>query len=286
MPFPVVEGVVGSGVEDTATKEFDLPTGIQAGDLLVACWIGRTSGTNTPPSGWTLLDAVGTSFSTSSRCWYKIADGSESGTVTYTDTGSPHRAGTVCYRISGVDQDNPIEGDWISGIDPPSLSPSWGSADTLWISSFGKLETLGPVTPPTGYSNLTVGRFQATSSSNWPSVWTADKTAAAASEDPGTWIDGGGGSNYSSGTFAIQPIQPIQPNGGNRIGGTGAIRRRPRRGTPPPGRGGGPPPGRGGGPPVTPPGQGPPPDPPPPSEEPPEGTEAWDEVLPGVDEDI
>ena len=72
---------------------------------------------------------------------YKLAlDGSEGGTLTYTQTSMKYCA--LAYNISGhatgtAPEKSSIASGTSSTIDVPSLAPSGGSKDYLWIAAVG-----------------------------------------------------------------------------------------------------------------------------------------------------
>lgn len=78
----------GTGAVGASSVSVTLPAGIASGDLLVAFGGQTTSGGFTPPSGWTeVFDKVHANGSHQYTMSYKIADGTESGTVvTWTNT--------------------------------------------------------------------------------------------------------------------------------------------------------------------------------------------------------
>lgn len=81
------------------------PTGIQAGELLVA-GIAHSSGTppTTNPGGWTLggTRSQGASGGPSVAVWYKIAAGSETGDVQFQTNATAGRVSGHMFRLSGV----------------------------------------------------------------------------------------------------------------------------------------------------------------------------------------
>lgn len=87
-----------------------VPTNIQ-GDILICAgaYFSGSGATLTAPAGWTLIDGGNTANShLPVAAWYKISNGSEPGTYTWTAGGSPFYAmAIVCYR--GVDANNPID---------------------------------------------------------------------------------------------------------------------------------------------------------------------------------
>jgi hypothetical protein len=85
------------------------PASISAGDFLLATVIGNTTTASTldysAPAGWTRITKVATPGTNSSvlSLFYRIADGSESGTVTFTGNGTGANANNaVISRFTGA----------------------------------------------------------------------------------------------------------------------------------------------------------------------------------------
>jgi hypothetical protein len=125
------------GVNQTA-QPVALPTNIAVGDLLVVVLPYDGGGGTTWPAGWTkLLDKPNGSHGLSIA--YRKADGSEGATATVT-TAAEQAVG-FSYRVAGWDGTTPPELASATGLnttpDPPALTPSWGSANTLWLAAYG-----------------------------------------------------------------------------------------------------------------------------------------------------
>jgi hypothetical protein len=116
-----------------------MPGSIAAGDLLL--FITSLDGTtiSISSSGWT---TVGDHDNGNNRTVFavaKIADGNEGATVTFSRSASTVIQG-LCYRITGAHGTSLPESQGkqnFGGADGylGELSPTWGSADTLWIAS-------------------------------------------------------------------------------------------------------------------------------------------------------
>jgi hypothetical protein len=173
-----------------------LPSGIQQGDLLVVCIDSRryTSGALTinTPSGWTKLQGYSYPITSQfvSGLYYKIAGASEPGTVTFTTSYNSTRASWICYRITnftGVPEAAISHSTAFSqSADPPTLSPSWGSAGCLWIAVADVYTSNVNITSlPSGYSNELVIDL---SSSLYEIVDGASRNLEAASENPAAFV--------------------------------------------------------------------------------------------------
>ena len=118
-----------------------LPTGITAGDLLFVFFGRDQSDTMTHPSGWwrhfDLLNGGARAI-----VYTRVADGSEGSTITATSTGADQSGHWSCrisnYSDSGDHfQMNTTSTEVSNGAaDPPSLTPSGGAADYLWITGY------------------------------------------------------------------------------------------------------------------------------------------------------
>lgn len=198
MAFPVVKAVNGGFGGASTTHTINLPAGIVAGDLLLVCLVTDAVAVTTP-SGWTLL-LLTEEFNPSLRTYYRIADGSEGSTITITSGGFGSSAHTS-FRIDLGDKREAV-GVWSSPPNPPSLSPSWGAQDTLWIAvcAYGP-GTTAVTSYPTDYTN---GRNDRWNDASGFGVGSAYRSVRAASEDPGPFgLSPSGGGNVQ--TIAVSP---------------------------------------------------------------------------------
>jgi hypothetical protein len=190
-----------------------LPTGISAGELLLMCFIRHDQGAITTPSGWTLLASADVDEKDSAAIFAKIASGSEGSTQTVAIDSST-RASAVTLLING--HRNGVSSSEIAvssanqqtntlAPDPPSLTPSWGSAENLWLAigfcDFGSF-TFGSY--PSGYA-LGINTVQ-TGAGTGNAVSVAGKLATGTSEDPGAFTISASARNWASFTLAIRPL--------------------------------------------------------------------------------
>lgn len=150
--FPQVEAVAQSTQLDGEDRTLDLPSGIQAGNLLLLMlWIGNGSSVVDDPTGWTSIQNEVSSPNSGiihrRRVFYRQADGTEGSTLalhissgsTTVDTRSfvfritDHRDPSIHPPEAGAVNENP-EGQQTANPDPPSLSPSGGAKDYLWFA--------------------------------------------------------------------------------------------------------------------------------------------------------
>ena len=114
------------------------------------------------PTGWTSINQ-GTSPGGASTLgvWYRVADGTESSTYTFTWTGDQEAAGSIS-RYVGVDTSDPIDGSGVStgtSTAPTAPSVTTSNADSVVLRIFGS-DGSETVTAPSG----TTERFDLRSS--------------------------------------------------------------------------------------------------------------------------
>jgi len=200
--FPVVE-TVNSGVRvDTAgtTLTVNLPAGVTDGDLLVCiAQIDDTQATITFPGTWTkevhtTMDATGGSGTFTVGC--KVASG-EGASFNITTSGTDEAAYYI-YRISGH---NGYEIDSAQGTGaapaPPPITPTWGSAKTLWIIC-GGADNDAYTAAPANYTTNFIAVSQPDAQ-----VGVSYRTNEAASETPGTFTIAD--DDWVCATIAVRP---------------------------------------------------------------------------------
>lgn len=183
---------------NVTTHNATMPATVNAGDLLVAIIAqnSRTSVTTTP-TGWALAEpmAVNSVGNISIGIYYKVADGTEGGTSVNFATSVGHKSAHHVHRIqAGTYSGTPQVANFFStsnsaNPDPPSLTPSWGSANTLWIAAAGAAvaetwsaypfasnqtgtsvpsgDALASCTDATAGASINPGTFTMTASSSW-----------------------------------------------------------------------------------------------------------------------
>jgi len=196
--FPVVRGqnfTANTGAS-ASSEAIPLPAGTAAGDLILLfmTWYDG-GGTITDFNGTTeLYDIDGGSSTGQGVCVYKTATGSEGGSITIT-TSAPEFWGVTSIAIEAGTWQGTPESMLASSNNPPSLSPSWGSAKTLWIAACHR-QSGTPSSGPSGYS----GFVSSGDTDGDAGQAHAYLESEAASEDPGTFNIG----NHTA-TIAIQP---------------------------------------------------------------------------------
>ena len=202
MTFPIVESVTTSTITTTGLTVLpvDIPAAVNAGDLLVV-WVSyytdkQDASILTAPAAWTKVHDIFDGAEVHATLLHKVADGSEGGTeLSLTVTGDwPANAMTAhCYRITAggeleVETVAPvIQGSSasIGFVDAPEITPSWGSADTLYLifGAAGRSET--SITDPSGYTVLQTSGFD--QSSRYANALSGHRASTDVSDDPGTY---------------------------------------------------------------------------------------------------
>jgi hypothetical protein len=169
--------------------------------------INRLAGGNqqvTTPSNWSAVP--GTITNQLTTAYYKIADGSETSVVIA--FGNSAKCLSTLLVISPA---SAVVGSFnTASADPPSLSPSWGSDDNLWLA-VGSLRSTDAVSSynasPAGfdlvsYTETNDGGADSTADCQ---LFIASREEASATVNPGAFGITGTASVPRSGTFAIQP---------------------------------------------------------------------------------
>lgn len=169
----------------------NLPPDILSGDLLIAHVGIRNTGTWTAPTGWvSLASQLGGGSVGQTDVWYKVADGSEGSTATWT-AGVATTAAWQVRRIISWHGTTPPEaaktnGDSTTAPNPPSLTPSWGAEDTIWLALAGSAaNTMNFTAAPTNYVDLT--STVASSGGGASNAGSAIRQNNTATEDPGVF---------------------------------------------------------------------------------------------------
>lgn len=134
------------------------PAGVAVGNLLLALIrLDGTVSSFTAPSGWTVV-FNDTSDPTDDHVIYawKVADGTEAATITFTWTTSVKALGYI-LRITGQSGDGDDNYNLDTGVSPipyPTLAPSGGAKDYLWIYFGSREGESATVSLPTDFSDI------------------------------------------------------------------------------------------------------------------------------------
>ena len=161
---PVVLSTTNSDfVTDTTSHLVAMPAIVNAGDLLMALVATHDTSTVTTPSGWTQLvtaNTGGAALGAQFGVYYKLAAGTEGGTTVDFVTSAAQRGAMTVYRIqagtfaSGTAPEisTVATGSSVSPL-PNTITPSWGTADTLFIAAVGANNRRAFTSTVYGYSN-------------------------------------------------------------------------------------------------------------------------------------
>jgi hypothetical protein len=220
--FPAVGATATSTQASGTSHTVTLPTGIAAGHLLVAIFGLRLATTVTWPAGWTPISTANLYYVA-----YRVADGGEGASITVTTSAARTSAHHV-YRITGQHSAAPeIASADSATVNPPSLTPSWGADDTLWLAS-------GLILPddvdtdftaaPASFTNL----LDVVDASFVVHLGSARRAVNAASLDPAAFGTVGTFAVAKAATIAIRPDVPL-PDGARVIATPQLQRRRTAR---------------------------------------------------------
>ena len=187
MAYPVVQAVstwalAGTG-NATDWGEITLPSGIAAGDLLLALVAADGQPDLVGSPAWHRLKTERNSNAVTAAVFWRIADGSADALAI---TSSASERGTaIVYRISGA---NLVEGAAANGSSanstPAAASASHAGRDYLWVAVRGGDANVVATLAPSGYGDL-ISLADGTTAG--ASLNTAYKTGTAAEEAPGPW---------------------------------------------------------------------------------------------------
>lgn len=231
MASPVDAGRLGTNGSTAATnKACNLPASIAANDVLLLILRSAGADTHTTPTDWLVLDLnnVADASDDTTSVWYKIATGSEGGSVTVNGTASLKFA-AMAWRITGgtTPEINPAVTGASTTPDPGANTPSGGSGDYLfvWLGGWEGEQTSPPASQPINYStpvgaNSGVGGQIATNCR----VAGATRAVTGTSEDPPSWTISVT-DQWTAWTVSVGPPPPAPPGPsltlGRMLGGIG-----------------------------------------------------------------
>lgn len=222
MGFPeiIAVGAVNTGVDTVAVS---VPAH-EAGDrILVLTAYFTLNGSSDASSigtfdgqAFTVVGNIYPAYGCRLYAWEIVSRGAAhaGGSVTVSGNTYYERASfAVVVRGTGPESAEIVAGS--SGNNPPSLTPSWGSGQTLWLALWHGLGTSGlsVTAPPAGYTDLTLAGKPSDSNAGWL-AW-ARRNLEADTEDPGAFT-GSAPSHNGSSTIAIPGISgpsliPVRP---------------------------------------------------------------------------
>lgn len=189
--FAVVQSTSSNTVASNTTHAVTMPSGITAGDVLLAFSTFDTNAAATPSAGWTTINSTTSGAGLRFNVLRKIAAGSD--TLTYT-TGAGVTSAHAVYRIYSNDtttQNGTAATGTSTTPNPPSLD-NGASQKFIWIAAAGSTNAFSGY--PTNYSDN-----QINSGTGNAHVSVATRSLEASSEDPGTFTT-------TSGAWAAQTL--------------------------------------------------------------------------------
>ncbi len=207
--FPVLLDVTQSIRTTNGTSHsIALPATVNAGDVLLVLF--ATDGQpvltwdNTTAGAWTLLHDTKHAAICTLAAYWKVAAGTEDGLTLTIGLGATEQSVAQVLRFSGaasVECGVAVGTNGSLTPDSPALAPSWGEADTYWISAWGADDSAGISANPAGY---TAGDVDTSSASGACTLGYATRTLRARSENPGSFTIDFSTEKVSQ-TYAISP---------------------------------------------------------------------------------
>ena len=189
---PVIESTYSRGIPSTTSLAMGVPTGIQAGDMLVAYVYCDQTETFTPPAGWSNITPP-SGFGHTSGLYYKKATVSDETETGYTwGISSSEDAAGIILRISGANT-TPTNYDFdaVGTNNSPTITPS--NPNSLLLA-FGSHDDTG-----NGWSS-----DPSTSDGYTLSVAQASRTGSSTGGvDGGIWYISPAGTGSTSPTFTV-----------------------------------------------------------------------------------
>lgn len=212
MAFPAYESTTPTAsVGATTSHTINMPATVNSGDLLIAVNATFPDTAINEISGWTkILGDLDTAVAGVMAILVRVADGTEGGgSYDFTTTSNSRMVGHIIRVSSWYGSLPGVEVGGVSGAtnaapNAGEMTPSWGSADQLWIWFVAAGDDDATISAaPTGYSNL-VSTPSGGGTNAGCEVGTATKTSTATSDNPdaGTISETEG---YQTGVIAIRP---------------------------------------------------------------------------------
>lgn len=207
--IPYIADVVTSEDNVADSNHVFTISSYRAGDLCIVLGVnGSIYAVSHTLSGWTeLTDTASTVINC--YAYAKIMTGAEGSTATIVSSSSG-RSSFICLTIrnayssvSGVAAASQAVGTR-SNPDPPNLTPTWATAQTLWLAvSFRNAATSTPTSFPSGFTLSRTTRNHSGGASASLSV--AGQSLQAASNDPGAYAYAASEDSGAM-TIAIRPV--------------------------------------------------------------------------------
>lgn len=215
MTFPAVattsNGSTNGSGANTTSHTLNYPSGVASGDLVVAHAVFDASPSVTWASGWnSLYSAAHSGSSIGNEVHWREADGTEGASITVT-TGASEADSWEMFRVTGA-EDPDTQAPELAAFDstsdsttpdPPSLTPTGGAKDYLWLVFAGN---------DTGNQSYSVFPYASNNidegggnTGNDVSTGACSTTSNAASLNPGTFTIGASRPSTAI-TLAVHPV--------------------------------------------------------------------------------
>jgi hypothetical protein len=211
-PFPQVAGQQTSSTDTNSTSQLvTLPSSRVIGNLLV-CGLTIDGGpTSTWPVGWNEIADAANGAQVALTIGWRIIDGSEGSTISVV-TSASEQSIAHCWQISnhdpGIAPQAAVPATNFSGTpNPPSLTPSGGANDYLWLAIVGIQNGSNSITGfPTNYTGTGASAGGASPADQAPQGW-ARRVLNASSENASAFTSSTD-SVWIAGTVAVHPNSP------------------------------------------------------------------------------
>ncbi|MCC6311372.1 MAG: hypothetical protein IT345_10700 [Trueperaceae bacterium] len=223
MAAPVFDSVTKSSSSSGSTESVVTFATAAAGDLIIGL-ISADSGAGamTWPSPWVEIKGeAGTGFQFSAA--YLIATGGE---TSVTVTHGAERSNNLAGRILAANWHGTTPPEISANAngssdspDPPSLTPSWGSAENLWVAIQAADQGSDPF-PVTGWpTNYSGSQTENNDINSAGVIALATRLLTATSEDPGAFTNTGS-ETWNAYTLAVRPAVAA---GGSTVSGAATL---------------------------------------------------------------
>ena len=194
---------------DTMSHTVSLPATVESGDTLLVFFVADEVPGITFPGGWNLIETTGNGSALILVSYWKEADGTEDGTTISVSTTSSQESAHASYAISGaIDPDTQApQATENTGADnspdPPSISPTGGSKDYLFLAIAG-IDTTS-TNSISAYPSSYINTGNASSGGGTGvRIGFCTRALTASSEDPGVFTKSSTES-WSTQTIAVHP---------------------------------------------------------------------------------
>ena len=192
------------GSEGSRSSTLVIPYGdYAAGSLVVISLRIEASVTVTDPSGWSSL--ASRNQNGSSRVYAREMDGGEGASLSITISSNRWAAWSVYVTDQAATGEAAyVEANITGGLNPDSLTPSWGANENAWITYASLHKNDDALTMPANYEDQLDGATP-DDEANSCRVASAHRVLNATSENPATWTQVGSASaDPHSGVIAVR----------------------------------------------------------------------------------